>query len=234
MPVMLINKAIEKMTIQAVDCVYDQTLGAWELIIVLHGGTFFDYKINYPRIKVIKVERRMGIAEAYNVGFKEAKGDIFCCLHNDTIFPFGWNYLFEKVAREGNIGFPMVKEDYTPFDENLGVIPTQKFQPPACCFVFSRELFEELSGFDEDFKELHGEDIDFFKRAEIAGRKLVRCDVEVLHYRGATRALLPDGGNAALVRNFKRFNLKYSDGENVQVRLPKIKEFPEETMKIGG
>jgi GT2 family glycosyltransferase len=226
MPVLLLNADIKKMTIEAIDYVYVQTLADWELIVVMHGGKFFDFRIEFPRIKILEIKKKMGIAEAYNSGFKQANGDIFCCMHNDVRIPFGWNYLLERVARRGDIGFPMVDEE-NGIPSNYTVQHTPKWQPPGCCFALSKNFWNDLGGFDENFKELHGEDIDLFKRAEKRGAKLVRCDMTIFHYRGATRKLLQDGGNSSLIKNIKRFCLKHSDIEK-RAYLPKINEFPEE------
>lgn len=52
------------------------------------------------------------------------------------------------------------------------------------CFVFRKKLWEEMKGFDENFK-IYGEDSDFFYRVKKAGyRLLIRKDVFIYHYKG--------------------------------------------------
>jgi len=174
----------------------------------------------------------LAISEAYNLGFKESKGDILCCMHNDTIVPFGWNYLMDKVARRGDIAFPMVDES-TGFCELRGIKKTESWQTPSACFVLSRESWDQLGGYDEQFKEMHGEDIDLFRRAELLGKNLVRCDVTVLHYRGATRSLTKDGGAKAFQDNWNKFYFKHANKSGEELFLPRISEKPQEVIKNG-
>jgi len=226
MPVWILHPVIERMTIETIQSIYKTTLGEWELIVVVHGGKYLHCELLFPRFKVLNVEKRMGIAEAYNYGFKESKGDILCCMHNDVMLPFGWNYLMDKVAKEGNVGFPMVKEE-EEFCKLRGIAPTEPWQTPACCFVFSREMWEKLDGYDEKFVEMHGEDVDLFKRAEDIGRKMVRCNVEIHHRRGATRSLTKDGGARAFMENWQRFYFKHRKYEGETIETPRLSEKPE-------
>lgn len=226
MPILIVHPVIERMTLETIDSVYKTTLGEWELILVVHGETPLHFKCFYPRVQMVYNKERMAISEAYNLGFKQAKGDIFCCLHNDVMLPFGWNHLMDQVAREGKISFPMLKEE-KEFCRLRGIIPTEPWQTPACCFMFSRDLWDRLGGYDEQFKEMHGEDIDLFKRAEDMGVKLVRCDVEVYHRRGATRALVSDGGGKAFIDNWNKYYFKHRKQPGEVLNLPRVNERPE-------
>jgi len=223
-PVLVVHPVIERMTLETIKSVYMTTLGSWELIVVVHGGIYLKGTMDHPRIKYYNIEKRMGIAEAYNYGFSKSSGDLLCCLHNDVMLPFGWNYLLDKVAKEGNIGFPMLEEE-AEFCKLRGIAPTQSWQTPACCFVFSRELWNKVGGYDEQFEEMHGEDIDLFRRAENVGAKLIRCDVKVYHRRGATRALTKDGGARAFVENWQKFYYKHKRNDE-SVETPRVSERP--------
>ena len=162
MPILILHPVVERMTIESVDSIYKNTLGEWELILVVHGGPNFGFTFEYPRMKTIYRKRRMAISEAYNAGFKKSRGDILCCMHNDTVVPFGWNYLMDRVAKRGDIAFPMVDES-RGFCELRGIKKTESWQTPSACFVFSRETWNQLGGYDEQFEEMHGEDIDLFR-----------------------------------------------------------------------
>jgi len=50
MPIIILHPVVERMTIQSVDSVYKNTLGEWELIMVVHGGPNFGFMLEHPRI----------------------------------------------------------------------------------------------------------------------------------------------------------------------------------------
>ncbi len=193
MLVLDIHPKIEGMTKEAIRFVRKNTSGPYELTVVLNGPPLNGGFRDIPKIDLLE---RASIAKAYNKGFSVSQGDYFCCLHNDVLVPEGWNIELQKEADNGNIAFPKL-------DEEGSDDPTPSWMPPGCCFVFKRELWDRLEGYDEQFEDFHCEDTDLFHRALKLGAKLIQCDVTVKHLRGQTRFLLPDKGKAILIRNTK-------------------------------
>lgn len=229
-PVWNLHQVISRLTVDTINSLYNNTLGEWEIIVVTHGGDPLDICLTIPSITMVHYKKRLSIAEAYNSGFSRAKGDLFCCCHNDVIVPFGWNYLMERTAARGDIAFPMIDET-KGFCEERGIAKTEPWQTPACLFTLSRVTWDRIGGYDERFADMHGEDIDLFRRAEETGSRLVRCDVTVIHHRGATRSLVKDKGDAALVKAWHRFKTKHGT-DGIDVVLPAIAEQPEEVLTL--
>ena len=56
---------------------------------------------------------------------------------------------------------------------------------------------------------MHGEDIDLFLRAQEAGKKLVRCDCEIIHHRGVSRSFCIDKSNKPFFENYRKYCIKH-------------------------
>ena len=201
MLVIPIHPALARITKRAVKCVEENTKNH-ELIIVLNG---FSERLPLD-VKQVRLPGRVSVAKAYNDGFKAASGDIYCCLHNDTEVSEGWAAPLVKEAMRGNIAFP---DAWEPNPEARGISPRPEWCPPGCCFMLSEMLFNSLGGFDERFEDFHYEDIDLFLRAHQHGARLKRCDVTVLHHRGASRCFVEDKGDRILARNTRIFYEKH-------------------------
>lgn len=222
----VVRPIIVEMTQVAIDSIVETTEGDFELCLVIHAERNCPI-ITPKQAKVLRNKKRLSIAEGYNFGVAGSKGDIFCFVHNDVIIPcHGWNKIMEHVAREGNIAFPMTDESESQC-EMRGVPQNEPWHPSSSCYMLSRELWDKLGGLDENFKLMHGEDIDLFKRAQKLGRKLVRCDPRVIHHRGVTRSFLDDAGNSSFFSNWHLFNLKHQTEPGEHVPLPRVSETPD-------
>lgn len=197
---------LERLTTKAIEHVKENTSSQHELILIRHSP-----------------ESRMGIAEAYNKGFRSATGDVFCCLHNDVFVPPRWDVPLAEVALRGDVAFPMVDEP--PLCEQRGVRRTAKWQTTGCCFMLSRTLWEKLDGYDESFRGFHWEDTDLFMRAAKQHRaSLVRCNVAVTHHRGATRSFVLNEEDGYFAENFERYKKRWGDN----LSIPILSETPQE------
>lgn len=206
-PILDLGFTIESMTRLMVKSLLRYTMEEYELILVHNGPVSFE--IDIPGIITVKLPEREGIGKAYNEGFKVAQGKYFCCLHNDVEVSPGWSTPLTLEADRGNIAFPLV-DDSVGNCELRGVGAAPKWTPPSCCMVMQRQTWDKIGGYDEGFEGLHCEDLDLFTRATEAGVKLVRVSrVTVLHWRGMTRSLLPDGGSTALGLNLLRYQHKW-------------------------
>jgi O-antigen biosynthesis protein len=206
MPVLLAHPLLERFTREAVAAVRKNTVLPWELIILVHGGG--DLAFDDPRITVLTYPERLSIARAYNLCFREAKGDYFVCLHNDTQVMPEWDMPLAAEAAAGQVAFPVVDES-GGFCELRGIALRQEWLPSSCCFMLSRDLWERLGGYDERFEGMHFEDTDLWHRAQDQGATLRECPpAVVLHYRGVTRCFFPDKGRAEFAENQQKWWLK--------------------------
>lgn len=226
MLVEVVHPIIHNMTDAAIDSICETTTGDWELICYVHGENGLHIPIKDGRVIVIHDPEPLSIARGYNKAVKHAKGDVICLVHNDIITHcYGWNRIMEKIALEGDVAFPMVDESIGEC-EKRGVAKTEPWQTSSCCYMISKETWEDMDGLDEDYENMHGEDIDFYKRCETAGKRLVRCDPVVIHYRGVSRSFVPDKANKLFFDNWMKYNAKHGikPGED---SLPRISVEPD-------
>lgn len=208
-PILDLGPTVESMTRLMVKSLLSCTVGEWELILVNNGPV--NFAIETPGVVTIQIPQRESIGRAYNEGFKAARGSYFCCLHNDVELTPNWSGPLLLEASRGSIAFPIV-DDSIGNCELRGVAKAPEWTPPSCCMVMQRTTWGKLGGYDEGFEGLHCEDLDLFTRAHVLGIMLVRVKASmVYHWRGMTRAMLPDCGIDALDTNLERYRAKHQD-----------------------
>jgi O-antigen biosynthesis protein len=140
-------------------------------------------------------ERSLGFASANNRGAREARGDFLVFLNNDLIFDTPWlAQLIEPLSRRdvgavGNVQFNpatglidhagmFIDRDGMPrrARRNTRRIPDEPYREWNClsaaCLAIRREIFWELGGFDEAFRN-GCEDIDLCLRLRQKGYRLL-------------------------------------------------------------
>jgi GT2 family glycosyltransferase len=216
------------MTMQCVDRLKQSTKGEFDILVWVNGEINEPY--NLPLVdhhdRVAGTQERYGLAAAYNKAMYHMRGDMFAILHNDCFVTDGWNVALEAEAANGNIAFPIVKTNEA-IASARGVPPAPAWMPPSCCFVIGKDELETLHGWDGNFDFCHFEDMDLFKRATDAGMRLVRCDSEVLHLRGVTRADQADLANEAFKINERKYIRKHGYQGQAHYALP-VLELPKE------
>lgn len=206
MPILDNHDVIHDMTQFAIDKVAEYTRD-YELILVLNGPCRNGWKMSED-VTALGLPETVSISTAYNIGFEHTEGDYLCCLHNDAWVTPGWDVPLIEEASKGNIAFPWVDES-TSNCEKYGIGKIKDYQPPGCCFVMSRELWDRVGPYDEQFKQMHWEDMDLFIRARRSGARLKRVPTSVVsHGRGGTRRYVPDLGINALIKNRAKWILK--------------------------
>ena len=160
----------------AVGSVMAQTCKDWELILVDDGssdgsGALIDVFAECdPRIRAIHLSRNRGLPAALNEGFRHATGAYWTWTSDDNRYEDG---AIERMrARlEERPGVDLVYADYVRFDALGGETPVRaapvaslpRTNGIGACFLYRRELHEELGGFDETLPL--AEDYDFWLRA---------------------------------------------------------------------
>ena len=142
-----------------------------------------------------------GPAKARNLGARLAKGDVVVFLDDDTIPTPTWLEeilkAFEKSSHAGIGGMTYNVKTKTLSEKLLHHVnhlhsPTDPVSQQVTFLVtvnaaFQKRVFEEIGGFDEDFKLPCGEDIDFGYRVRKKGYTLgVAQNAVVLHHQRDT------------------------------------------------
>jgi GT2 family glycosyltransferase/Flp pilus assembly protein TadD len=178
-------------------------------------------------VRVIRNQQNLGFARACNQGAKVAKGRYLVFLNNDTIPQPGW---LEAMVREVEehadvavVGSKLLYADgtiqhagvafsrtwLTPYHLYRGypadapaVNRRREFQAvTAACMLVRREVFEEVGGFDEGYRNGF-EDVDVCLKVRGRGRKIVYQPQSVLyHLESQTPGRnTHDGENSRLLR----------------------------------
>lgn len=182
----------------------------YELILVQEGEDEEITKLltAYPA-KFVHNKEPQGFAGAMNAGLKEATGDYYCFLNNDTVVTPRW---LEKMLRgfeNTNVGLvvptlsginnrqsidwnvPKIDEFYREFEYLLG--EHRAFAVIGVCFLIPKKVMDEIGVWDESFMDPAkgvfggGEDYDLTIRIDKAGYLLaVAREVFIYHYWGAS------------------------------------------------
>jgi glycosyltransferase involved in cell wall biosynthesis len=139
---------------------------------------------------------RDGFAMTCNRGAKNADTDLLCFLNDDTVCHPGWLEAMVRRHRWGIVGAHLTYPDdrtqhsgvFFRRNEVLEAFNRQRPAPsgevPAvtgACLLISRELFDQLGGFDESFMNGY-EDVDLCLRARQAGHGVwYAADSHVTH-----------------------------------------------------
>jgi GT2 family glycosyltransferase len=189
----------------------------WELVLVDNASpddTPALLREWSDRAEVLLLQDNLNFAGGCNAGAARARGDVLVFLNNDTeVVPGALEALVDQVAEPGvaiagpRLLFPdgTIQHAGVGFLRNaLGVMPQHIFHhqdgmlPAArgtyeldcvtgACLVIRRDVFEQLGGFDEGYR--NGlEDVDLCLRARMAGHRVVyRGDIAFVHAEGASR-----------------------------------------------
>lgn len=164
-----------------IDSVLEQTYSSWELIVIDDKSKddtcniIEEYAAQHSNIRLIKLEQNGGVANARNVGLKEAKGKYVAFLDSDDI------WLKEKLAKQVSYmeekSLPMTFCAYHRIDEAGKIISSKIEMPyninykqllPHNVIIFSTSLTLRSAIGDTQFKKAGHEDwifwLDIFKK----------------------------------------------------------------------
>ena len=160
---------------EAIASVVGQTHKAWELVLVDDGSTdetgaqMDAWAARDERVRVVHLTPNRGLPAALNEGFRHARGDLFSWTSDDNLY--GPHAIERMLATlEDDAGLDGVYADHVRFDETaerrvrvgpLSQLPLRNVV--GACFLYRREVHEELEGFDES--HCLAEDYDFWLRA---------------------------------------------------------------------
>ena len=160
---------------RAIRSALDQSLSkkGYEIIVVNDASKDNTVKIleNYENdIRLINLEKKVGLAAARNIGIKKAKGQFVIFLdaddymHKDLL-------LMQKTFLAENNSLDAVSVDYYLVDErgkHLEHVSAEK-KPIACGIMFRKDLLYGIGLYDESFRAREDEDLSirFLKKNKI-------------------------------------------------------------------
>jgi len=195
---------------QAIQSVLNQTYPKWELLIINDGSTddslFVARKIRDARIRIFD-QRNKGVSAARNLGLVQMRGDFFCFLDADDIFP-PESIQSRLVVFTNDIDFVDGRVEY--YDES-GKFKIREWTPNAQGKVCKKLLHLDNScffglswmvkvqhnihyAFDESLK--YCEDLLFFLSIADSGN-YAYTKATVLHYRQHATSAMQDSVSLA-------------------------------------
>jgi glycosyltransferase involved in cell wall biosynthesis len=172
---------------ESIESCLGQTYVAWELIIVDDcstdetPGLIQDYKAKDSRIRSIRNERNLKLPASLNVGFSEAKGVLFTWTSDDNLYrPDALRAMVSEIqsAHAPDLVYAhqsVIDESGEVVDEFVALPPEDicMRNPINACFLYRRQVHEELRGYDEQMFLM--EDWDFWVRA---AEKFKLCPID--------------------------------------------------------
>lgn len=179
----------------ALDSVLTQSFGNFELIAVDDCSTdssaaiLADYATRDSRMRVVTLDRNATLPGALNAGFAQARANWLSWTSDDNILhPAMLETLMAEGARHPDAdilyaGYRLIDTDGRATGD-VAALPCDYLlerNVVGCCFLYRREVHEQLGGYD---KTLFGvEDYDFWLRAARAGFRLHPVDAQLYDYR---------------------------------------------------
>lgn len=179
--------------------IFLQTFKDFEIIVIDNGSTDGSVKYlkqNYPKVRIIKLDKNYGFAKAVNQGIAAAVGEFIILLNNDTkVDSQCFDFLIKAVQARKDVGMVAAKMlqfhspdlidsagdyiDAVGHANNIGYGEKDgpKFNVGNYVFLVTgggclikKEVFDKVGLFDEDYFA-YFEDVDFCFRAQLLGIK---------------------------------------------------------------
>lgn len=201
------NSSVEFLQ-QLIDSMRQQTYKFWQLCLA-DGSDAFHFKeralceqcaCQDPRIKYVKLEKNLGIAQNTNEALSMATGDYIALLdHDDLLSP---DALFEcmKVVEEQGADF--IYSDEMTFENNVENVQFIHFKPDFSpdtlrsnnyiCHLslFSKNLSQQVGGFSSDYDG--SQDYDMILRLTEKAKKIVHIPKILYYWRVHSRSVSQD------------------------------------------
>lgn len=214
--VIVVNINRRAMLTECFQSLADQTQQPLEVILVDNGSTdgSLDVPFLFPglNIRVIQNATNLGFCAANNQGFAIASGQLFALLNNDAVAEPEWlanlATAFELGPRVGMAASKILVYSQRDKIDKVGHLiywdgqnrgrgagqrDTGQFDrieeilwPDGCAAMYSREMIDEIGGFDEEFFA-YADDAELGLRGRLAGwQSYYMPKARVYHHRGST------------------------------------------------
>jgi glycosyltransferase involved in cell wall biosynthesis/radical SAM superfamily enzyme YgiQ (UPF0313 family)/Tfp pilus assembly protein PilF len=224
------------LTRQCLESIWQNTDVPHEIIVVDNGSTDgtrdYLYRLESEgEVRVISNRANLGFAKASNQGARAARGEYLVFLNNDTIVQPGWLSEMAACARKVDkiaaVGARLLYPDdtiqhagvafndrkfashiYNNYDrDHPAVLKEREFQAvTAACALVKKDLFFEVDGFDESYRNGF-EDVDLcFKLRQRNYKVVYNPRVVVYHLESKT-----PGRHDRDIENSRLFKSKWDD-----------------------
>jgi len=195
----------------------EQTFKDFEIILVDNGSSDNSLefvKKNFPKIKIIKLEKNFGFARAINEGVKASSAEYVIFLNNDTEVDKEWlknlidcagehpevisvnSKLLNFYDREKIDGIGILINEVGQAksigwqEKDQGQFDQQQyiFGATGGASLFKREDFIKVGLFDEKYF-MYSEEVDFAFRAQFKGYRSISCPGAVVYHKHKASAL---------------------------------------------
>ena len=186
----------------------------FETVLVDNASTDSSVELvreRFPSVRIVQLPQNCGFAGGNNRGASHARGRFLAFLNNDTIPDPGWLAALRRGIDE-HAGFTLAASRIVYMHDPAVVDSAgdgmlrwggafkrlhggsveealesrEVFGVCGAAFLISKQVFDELGGFDEDFFASH-EDVDHSYRARLRGyRSRYVADAVVRHHGSAT------------------------------------------------
>jgi GT2 family glycosyltransferase len=183
-----------------------------EIVVVDNGsvdGSCEFVEESFPRVRIIKLDRNVGFAEASNIGASASRGEYLTFLNNDTEVDVNWlKELVQVFKRDPSVGCAQSKQmQFADRSRLLGVggfidrwgFPYAKgygetdvgqydkvddiFFAAGSCLMARRSTLDTIGLFDSRYF-LYYEDVDLCWRAHLSGYRVVYVPESVYYHVG--------------------------------------------------
>lgn len=203
--VIIVNWNGQKWLQSCIESLSKQSYKKLEIIVVDNSssdGSVELLKRQHPYVKVIENKNNLGFARGNNVGAAHTNGEHIMLLNSDTWIDSDFIeklYSFYIDGKYDVVG--PYENDYanTTHPKNISTIdllghtvvfPATKnnkrklFYKSGVCLLFSKKLYEETGGLDDDFF-MYVEEVDWFWRLHLLTKKIGIAEDLFVHHAGA-------------------------------------------------
>ena len=193
------------------DALRAQTYPRVEVIVVDNGSTDGSQALvteQYPGVRLLALDRNLGLTGGNNIGFRAARGEILISLNNDTeAHPHFVEALVSSLVEHPEAGVAAAKMllfdqrdhihsagdgygmDGVPFNRGVWQRDEGQFDTPGWIFggcggavAYRRAMLDGVGLFDESFF-MYCEDVDLNWRAQLAGWKCWYTPSAVVYHK---------------------------------------------------
>jgi GT2 family glycosyltransferase len=176
----------------------------------------------YPNVKILELRENVGFARANNLAAREAKGELYVFLNNDTTVTKSWLFELVKAVTENEKDVALAQSllllgqngeidssgDFIdkygrPYSSKLRNVQDRReiLSARAASMIIRREVFWKLGGFEDDFFASF-EDVHLGWKAWIAGYKVILASNSIAyHFAGQTVKKLKNEMNFHSMKN---------------------------------
>jgi len=194
-----------------IESLLNQTYRNFDIFLIDNSsmdGSSEYVKQNFPMVKIIRFEKNLGFAKAYNIAIKMIDADYIALLNDDTKAHPRWIEELVKAAledeRAGALGSLILFLDNPNIVQHAGGMITPlgngidiRFGKPlqevnlkkrsvgyvcGAAMLVKKEVFEKVGGFDSDYFA-YLEDVDLCWRMWLQGYKVVFVPTSVVYHK---------------------------------------------------